>query len=286
MGVKQFVVLSLVATLVLGVTPVNPGGAASHLSPGCELVNGLGTVVESGNTVTNTWFSAGEVVTAHFTGGTGSVVGELTIASALGQFNNPLLKTKSFPDSLTYTFDGTETGVGIGAASFPVPGGATGTIRCAEAASLPTCFGSVATIIAVAGQPTVGTSGPDVIIGTSGPDDIRGRGGNDKICSKGGDDTVRGGPGDDQINLGSGNDLGRGGKNDDLILGKSGRDKIYGNTGEDTLKGGPRADMLHGGKHSDSLFGKSGPDALFGGRGVDACRGGPGKDTFASCNEV
>ncbi|MFV2040346.1 MAG: hypothetical protein ACC660_08880, partial [Acidimicrobiales bacterium] len=40
------------------------------------------------------------------------------------------------------------------------------------------------TITAKAGVPTIGTSGPDVILGTSRSDIIRGNGGADRICSR------------------------------------------------------------------------------------------------------
>jgi len=163
------------------------------------------------------------------------------------------------------------------------------------AAATSTCFGKPATIVAMPGIVTTGTSGADVIIGTSGDDVIRGGGGNDRICSRAGDDNVKGGRGDDKINLGSGDDVARGGGGADRILGKRGRDMIWGDNGKDilkggsgfdTLRGGKKADVLSGNSGADSLRGNGGADLLRGGTGVDACAGGLGLDTLRSCNEL
>lgn len=148
-----------------------------------------------------------------------------------------------------------------------------------------TCFGEQATIMAVPGEVTLGTDGPDVIIGTSGDDEIRSGPGNDKICTKGGNDRVFAGAGDDKINLGKGNDLAKGGKGNDLIRGKSGRDRLFGNGGADILDGGSGNDRLKGGGGLDILKGKSGADVLRGGKGPDLCFGGKGSNSLFSCNE-
>jgi hypothetical protein len=109
------------------------------------------------------------------------------------------------------------------------------------------CQGQVATVVAVAGSPTIGTPGGDVIVGTSGVDVIRGRGGNDVICSGGGRDRVFGGPGNDIV---------------------------VGGAGVDRLVGGPGRDRLLGGR---------GNDVLLGGGGRDRCVGGPGADRDRNC---
>ena len=127
------------------------------------------------------------------------------------------------------------------------------------------CFGSPATIYAVPGVVTVGTSGADVIVGTSGADVIRGWGGADKICSMGGNDRVFGGGGNDKIKLGGGHDFAKGGSGKDTIYGERGRDRIYGGGGADVLKGG------------------WGDDGLNGGTGADRCYGGRGIDTGTRC---
>ena len=76
------------------------------------------------------------------------------------------------------------------------------THRFADApTATPTCKGKVATIVALPGIRTIGTSGDDVIVGTPGNDVIHGRGGNDLICGYGGHDTVSGGPGADRLAL-------------------------------------------------------------------------------------
>ncbi len=62
-----------------------------------------------------------------------------------------------------------------------------------------TCDGKVPTILAVAGTPTTGTSGDDVILGTYARDQIDGGAGNDTICGLGNADTLIGGPGDDRL---------------------------------------------------------------------------------------
>lgn len=97
------------------------------------------------------------------------------------------------------------------------------------------CFGRQPTIIAVPGQVTIGTNGPDVIIGTAGNDTIKGRGGNDRICAFGGGDVVRGGKGADRIS---------GGNGDDLLFGNRGSDKIAGNKGIDNCTGGAGNDTI------------------------------------------
>ena len=158
----------------------------------------------------------------------------------------------------------------------------------------PTCLGQPATIVAIPGVPTVGTSGDDVIVGTTGNDVIRGRGGDDLICARAGDDNVKGNGGNDQIDLGPGNDEAAGGKGNDWIHGKSGRDRLRGNSGGDQLRGGKGRDVLrgdkgidflHGGSARDILFGGSGTDLLIGGKSIDDCRGGRGLDAYRSCNE-
>lgn len=62
-----------------------------------------------------------------------------------------------------------------------------------------TCDGKVPTIVAVAGVPTTGTAGDDVILGTFARDFIDGGAGNDAICGLGSGDTLTGGPGDDRL---------------------------------------------------------------------------------------
>jgi Ca2+-binding RTX toxin-like protein len=62
-----------------------------------------------------------------------------------------------------------------------------------------TCDGKVPTIVAVAGTPTTGTPGDDVILGTFARDVIDGGPGNDTICGLGNADTLTGGPGDDRL---------------------------------------------------------------------------------------
>ena len=106
------------------------------------------------------------------------------------------------------------------------------THRFADApTSTPTCKGEHATIVALPGMETVGTSGDDVIVGTPGNDVIRGRGGNDLICGYGGDDRILGGPGADRL-------FGGGGR--DHVVGNKGRDRIYGGKGRDTCKAATR----------------------------------------------
>lgn len=157
------------------------------------------------------------------------------------------------------------------------------------------CFGATPTIVAVAGVPTVGTEGPDVILGTTGPDDISGGGGADRICARGGPDLVRGGGGADRVDLGSGNDQAFGGSGPDLVRGKAGRDLIRGQGGRDRLVGGGGADELSGGRQADELYGRVGDDLLRGGSGADllsgaggrdGCVSGNGRDTFAGCTET
>src|SRR6266545_5714281 len=89
---------------------------------------------------------------------------------------------------------------------------ATGALAGAPAGAAPVdtsppvvlCFDQPVTIFARPGGPTVGTSGPDVILGTAGPDRIDGRGGSDRICSGSGNDQLVGGDGNDLLSGGDG----------------------------------------------------------------------------------
>lgn len=161
-------------------------------------------------------------------------------------------------------------------------------------AQTPRCFGRDATIVATPGVPTVGTSGPDVIVGTSGPDIIQGGGGDDRICALRGDDDVSGGRGDDRIKLGGGADTAKGGGGADRIWGNGGPDTISGGGGADQIRGGGGADIISGGGQGDDLrgggggdtvAGNRGNDTIDGGNGFDQCNGGSGTDSLRSCNE-
>lgn len=132
-------------------------------------------------------------------------------------------------------------------------------------AQAPRCFGQSATIVAVPGERTVGTPGPDVIIGTRGPDVIVARGGNDRICSGGGNDRVNAGGGNDRVNLGRGNDRVNLGGGNDRAIGAGGNDQLVGRRGTDVLIGGP------------------GDDSMNGGPGRDTCRQGPGTGPERNC---
>jgi hypothetical protein len=142
------------------------------------------------------------------------------------------------------------TATGLGPPSTPPT---TVTPRTNAPAQIPTCFGRPATILAMPGQTTIGTSGPDVIVGTKGPDTIRGRGGNDRICSRAGNDNINGNKGRDRINAGPGKDTANGNNGNDIINGNKGRDTLNGNKGRDTLNGGKGRDTCNGGKGKDTL---------------------------------
>ncbi|MEK6276620.1 MAG: choice-of-anchor Q domain-containing protein [Actinomycetota bacterium] len=125
----------------------------------------------------------------------------------------------------------------------------------------PNCQGKAATIVARAGQTTVGTAKADVIVGTDARDVIRAAKGNDRVCARSGNDKVSGGNGKDRIN------------------GDKGKDKLSGQKGKDTAKGGKGKDTLRGGKGNDKLKGGPGRDRLIGGPGTDKLAGGAGKDS-------
>jgi hypothetical protein len=135
----------------------------------------------------------------------------------------------------------------------------------------PLCSGQPATIVAVAGQVTIGTSGRDVIVGTAGPDTINAGGGDDLVCAGGGDDTVDGNAGDDRV---------RGQAGDDTVTGRSGADRLSGGIGNDALSGGVGEDIMAGREGGDSLTGGPGDDTLMGGGGNDELSGGTGNDTL------
>ena len=124
---------------------------------------------------------------------------------------------------LDASFDRVGVGVAIGD-----DGRIYTTHRFADApTAVPRCQGRPATIVALPGIETVGTSGDDVIVGTHGPDVISGGGGNDVICGFGGADVIDGGRGRDQILGGNGRDVLRGGKGRDVIRGGKGRDTCF-----------------------------------------------------------
>jgi Ca2+-binding RTX toxin-like protein len=134
------------------------------------------------------------------------------------------------------------------------------------------CSGQSATIIAVPGQVTTGTSGHDVIVGTAGADTINAGGGDDLVCAGGGDDTVDGGAGNDRV---------RGQGGDDTLAGGSGVDRLSSGDGDDVLTGGVGDDQIAGRDGDDRLGGEAGNDHLSGGAGDDSLHGGPGDDVLA-----
>ena len=124
----------------------------------------------------------------------------------------------------------------------------------------PACQGRAATIVARAGQTTVGTAGADVIVGTDSRDVIRAGKGNDRVCARSGNDKVSGQNGKDRINGDAGKDKLSGGKGKDKLKGGKGKDTLKGGKGRDTLKGGPGRDKLFGGPQKDKLAGGAGTD--------------------------
>ena len=159
--------------------------------------------------------------------------------------------------------------------------GATLSTVAAPASAQPElCFGQPATIEAVAGEPTVGTDGDDVIVGTPGPDDIRGGAGDDRVCGLAGADVISGNRGDDRLDGGGGRDRVMGGKGRDLVIGGSGSDELHGNRGRDLIRGKRGDDLIWGGKGDDELIGGSGDDTISGGNRDDTIFGNSGNDTL------
>lgn len=72
-------------------------------------------------------------------------------------------------------------------------------VATSPAAAAILCDGLAPTIVAVAGTPTTGTPGNDVILGTYAGDLVDGGAGDDVICGLDGRDTLIGGPGDDRL---------------------------------------------------------------------------------------
>lgn len=180
------------------------------------------------------------------------------------------------------------------------------------------CDGRPATIIAVAGRPTTGTEGDDVIVGTDGPDEVLAQGGNDVVCGLGGADVLRGGAGDDRLFGGlSGRDengtyladvLVPGAGDDILDVGldpealttgpeDNGRgfdsiswedsstgvtiDLVAGTAvgeGSDTIVVQPAISIV-GSSHSDTVTGSDRDDLVAGGRGNDVVTTGGGNDS-------
>jgi Ca2+-binding RTX toxin-like protein len=149
------------------------------------------------------------------------------------------------------------------------------------------CSGQPATIVAVPGRVTTGTSGRDVIVGTAGADTINAGGGDDLVCAGGGDDIVDGNNGNDRLrgqggvdtldgdfgadSLSGGDDADvlTGGVGDDQIAGRQGNDRLAGEAGDDNLSGGAGNDSLDGGRGHDMLFGGPGHDRLVGRTSAD-----------------
>ncbi len=124
----------LVATVMVAV-PAEPVEAYDHLSPGCEYLDALGDqdwlFEYVGDGTSGSWFRAGEVVTVEHLTFTGtSFVGSLSIANASGLFDNPLLTTATVPSTLTYRFDGTETGAWISARDLQLFHGGSFHVNC------------------------------------------------------------------------------------------------------------------------------------------------------------
>jgi predicted outer membrane repeat protein len=157
------------------------------------------------------------------------------------------------------------------------PGGNGADIGAFELA--PNCQGRAATIVARAGQTTVGTPKADVIVGTDLRDVIRAGTGNDRVCARSGNDKVAGEKGKDRLNGDAGKDRIGGGAGKDTAKGGKGKDRLSGAAGNDKLVGGKAADKLKGGKGNDKLKGGPGRDKLIGGPGTDKLAGGAGKDT-------
>jgi PASTA domain/RTX calcium-binding nonapeptide repeat (4 copies) len=158
----------------------------------------------------------------------------------------------------------------------PVARGTQVTIKVAEG---PFCAGKRATRIAYAGQETVGSGGPDVIVavGSGGTANIDAGGGDDTICLGGVDAKVLAGAGADRIEGSPLRDILVGGDGDDYIDGGGENDVIYGED-ETTTTADRGNDTLLGGEGNDILLGDNGDDILDGGRGADGLYGGPGDD--------
>ncbi len=91
------------------------------------------------------------------------------------------------------------------------------------------CEGRNATIIALPGVRSVGTSGADVMVGFPlYRDTLDGRGGGDLICGLDKKDRLYGGKGGDRLRGNGGNDRLRGGDGFDRCVGGKGRDVAIG----------------------------------------------------------
>jgi hypothetical protein len=164
--------------------------------------------------------------------------------------------------------------------SVDMVGNASAVATSGAAKVAPLCSGQSATILAVPGQVTTGTSGRDVIVGTTGADTINAGGGDDLVCAGGGDDTVDGGAGNDRLRGQGGADRLGGRSGADRLSGGYGEDTLTGGVGDDTLAGRADADRLTGGPGDDTLAGGGGDDTLSGGTGNDRLDGGWGHDTL------
>lgn len=143
----------------------------------------------------------------------------------------------------------------------------------ADAKSVPTCKGKVATIVMTAGVPVTVNGDNEVVVGTSGADSITVNGYNVLVCAFGGDDSVYLYGEDDVAYLGAGNDCGYA-QNGSQLYGESGNDELTvddayanGGSGDDGISvcdGG----VGDGGSGNDWISGW-GAWSLYGGSGND-----------------
>jgi len=105
-------------------------------------------------------------------------------------------------------------------------------------------------------------------------------GGDDTLGGGDGADTLYGGVGNDQLGGDAGNDLLHGDAGNDTLFGWGDNDTLYGGDGNDMVDGDEGDDSLYGDAGSDTLVGDGGNDQLFGGDGADQLFSGAGNDTL------
>lgn len=113
---------------------------------------------------------------------------------------------------------------------------------------------------------------------------LDGGGGDDDIMGLAGDDTISAGASNDTVDGGDGHDSINGDDDDDEISGGLGNDFLAGDGGHDTISGGEGYDTIRGFTGHDYIDGGDQKDIILGDNGDDTLFGGHGNDAIRGGN--
>lgn len=256
---------------------------AGYVQGGAASVDGLATVVGSGNGASSDCIVAGAGHDAVLAGpGDDSVVGDAGRDWITGDTGNDYLRGYSDADEIAA---GAGTDSVYGDTGDDLLDGGEGSDDVHGGIGADTAFGGP-------GNDTVsGEDGDDVLVGgsttagtTDGSDTIDGGADEDVIA---GDNAT---PASGSVTL---HDLATGGGAADVLGGQTGNDTIYGQGGNDTISGHENDDTLYGNGGADIIDGNAGNDLIAGGSHVsgaldagDTIHGNQGTDTILGDNGV